>query len=265
MRHLLPLLMALTIPLAAQAAETGFLNRSVTLDGTAYRYQVYVPYGWTSAGKWPVILSLHGAGERGDDGLAQTQVGIGAAIRLHPDRYPAIVVMPQVRADLSWQDPRMEAQALAALDQATREFNADPDRVYLTGLSMGGFGSWSLLAKYHGKFAAAAIICGGVAGLGSLPSAVPESGNDLYSEAAKRVGAEIPIWLFHGNADMRVPVEESRRMSESLKSIGSNVRYTEYEGVGHNSWDKAYAEPDLPKWMLEQRLKANASKEASRR
>src|SRR5438105_15690735 len=116
--------------LQAQPHETGFLNRTVSLAGVAYRYQVYVPADWSADKKWPVVLFLHGAGERGDDGLAQTQAGIGAALRLHADRYPAIVVMPQCRKELWWQDPAMEAQALAALDQSVKEVHTDPDRVY---------------------------------------------------------------------------------------------------------------------------------------
>lgn len=116
------------------AQETGFLNRTVEIDGRKYRYQVYVPAEWTSTARWPVILSLHGAGEHGDDGLVQTEVGLGGAIRRHVDRFPAVVVMPQCRNGAWWQDPAMEAQALAALDRTMQEFNGDSDRVYLTGL-----------------------------------------------------------------------------------------------------------------------------------
>ncbi|HEV2687781.1 MAG TPA: alpha/beta hydrolase-fold protein, partial [Bryobacteraceae bacterium] len=157
---LLPFL--LLAPALARHQETGFLDRTVTVDGVPYRYQVYVPADWSSGKKWPVILFLHGAGERGDDGLQQTQVGLGAAIRLHEDRYPAIVVMPQCRKDVWWTDAKMEAQAFAALKNAMKEFHADPDRVYLTGLSMGGYGSWSFAQKYLGKWAAVVPICGGI-------------------------------------------------------------------------------------------------------
>src|SRR5229473_144796 len=107
--------LALAMCPANAAPETGFLNRAVTVDGTTYRYVVFVPLDWTSNKKWPVVLFLHGAGERGDDGLAQTQVGIGAAIRFHSDRFPAVVVMPQCRKGIWWQDPAMEVQVLAAL------------------------------------------------------------------------------------------------------------------------------------------------------
>jgi predicted peptidase len=99
--------------------DTGFLNRTVTLGGATYRYVVYVPYEWSDDNTWPVVLFLHGAGERGSDGLKQTNVGLPAAIRRHPERFPAVVVMPQCLSNAWWPEPAMEAQALAALDQAT--------------------------------------------------------------------------------------------------------------------------------------------------
>lgn len=259
MRRFVPLVMVLVaLPVWARHAETGFLNRSVVVDGTAYHYQVYVPADWNSGKKWPVILFLHGAGERGDDGLAQTEVGIGAAVRLHSDRFPAVIVMPQCRKDKWWTDPSMEAQALAALDQAFKEFRGDADRVYLTGLSMGGYGSWSYAAKYPGRWAAAVIICGGIVAphLPGVPQTPTSPDVDPYAEAAKKVGSSLPVWVFHGGADPVVPVEESRNMVAALKAIGSDVKYTEYEGVLHNSWDKAYNEADLASWLFAQRLSA---------
>jgi predicted peptidase len=243
------------------AHETGFLNRSVSLGGEAYRFQVYVPHGWTPAQRLPVILFLHGGGERGDDGLAQTQVGIGAAIRLHLDRYPAIVVMPQVRKDLTWQDPAMDAMAIAALEQSAREFGTDPERVYVTGMSMGGYGSWAMLVNHPNRFAAGVIICSGVAKLNILPAVQPETASaDIYTTVAAKIGPHVPLWLFHGDADMVVPVEGSRRMTDALQRIGSSVKYTEYPGVTHNSWDRAYADPEMPAWLFAQRLSTNAAK-----
>jgi predicted peptidase len=206
-----------------------------------------------------VILFLHGSGERGDDGQAQSQVGIGGAIRFHSDRFPAVVVMPQCRKGAAWIEPPMEAQALAALDQSVKEFHGDRDRTYLTGLSMGGFGSWAWAAKYTGKWAAAVVVCGGIRHRPrpDIPPA-PEAAGDPYADAAKKIGATLPIWVFHGSADTSVPVTESRQMVAALKALGSQVKYTEYEGVGHNSWDKAYAEPDLPAWLFAQHLSARA-------
>ena len=242
---------------ANAAPETGFLNRTVTVAGTSYRYVVFVPIEWTSARKWPIVLFLHGAGERGEDGLQQSQTGIGGAIRSHADRFPAIVVMPQCRKNLWWLAPSMEAQAIAALDAATSEFNGDPERTYLTGLSMGGYGTWDLAGKMPNRFAAIAPICGGV----KIPVRyVKDTGvaqtesPDMYAAAARKV-ASIPIWAFHGGADPAVPVEESRYMVAALKALNADVRYTEYPGVGHNSWDKAYDEPDFPAWLFQQKLK----------
>ncbi|CAN5223609.1 hypothetical protein BH23GEM2_BH23GEM2_20120 [soil metagenome] len=131
-------LLAVPVAAPAQQAETGFLNRTVTLSGVQHRYQVYVPAAYAGSDqRWPVILFLHGAGERGADGLRQTLVGLPAQIRESPSRYPALVVMPQVPEDSSWIGLYSDV-AIAALDRTLAEFRADPDRVYLTGLSMGG-------------------------------------------------------------------------------------------------------------------------------
>jgi predicted peptidase len=250
---------AMMMPARGASHETGFLNRTVTVDGTTYRYVVYVPMDWTAEKRWPIVLFLHGAGERGDEGLAQSDIGLGSAIRKHPDRFPAVVVMPQCRRESWWQAPAMEAQALAALDAASKEFNGDPDRTYLTGLSMGGYGSWDVAAKYPDRFAAIAVVCGGIrlpARLAAL-SGVPQQPEDPYADTAKKV-ASLPVWVFHGGADPTVPVTESRKMVEALKALNADVRYTEYEGVGHNSWDKAYNEPEFPTWLFGQKRKAGA-------
>jgi predicted peptidase len=240
----------------AQTSETGFLNRSVVIDGTAYAYQVYVPREYRPSTAWPIILALHGAGERGNDGLLQTQVGLGSAIRRHADRYPAIVVFPQRSPNATWQDFGATL-ALAALDRSIAEFKTDPSRVYLTGLSMGGNGAWYLAYRNPDRFAALVVVCGFVSGRtgasGSSYAAIaPASASDPFGEVAQRV-ARLPIWIFHGDADKSVPVEESRNMAAALKAIGANVQYTELPGVGHNSWDPAYEMEALAKWLFEQR------------
>jgi predicted peptidase len=244
---------------SAFGAETGFLDRTVKIGAENYRYQVYVPRDWNKGRKWPVILFLHGAGERGDDGLVQTEVGIGGAIRRQAPRFPAIVVMPQCRKGQWWTQDAMQEQALKAFEQSVKEFNGDPERFYLTGLSMGGYGTWSIASKHPGKFAALVPICGGIrppVGV-NIPDAdkALDPNVDPYAEAARKIG-KTPVWIFHGGADPVVPPEESRKMNEALKAAGGDVKYTEYEKVGHNSWDKAYAEPELMKWMLGLSLKA---------
>jgi predicted peptidase len=167
--------------------------------------------------------------------------------------------MPQCRKNRWWTEEAMQNQALKAFEQSIKEFNGDRDRLYLTGISMGGYGSWSVAAKYPGKFAAIAPVCGGVRPPPTVP--VPEAAKltdlsvDPYAAIARSVG-KTPVWIFHGGADTVVPTEESRKMNEALVAAGGNVKYTEYEKVGHNSWDKAYADPELMKWMFGCRLKA---------
>jgi predicted peptidase len=158
------LLTAIAVSLAVPPAKarniaTGFLDRTVVVAGTEYKYQVFVPDNWTKKKKWPVVLFLHGAGERGEDGLIQTEVGIGTAMRRNRSRFPAIVVMPQCRKNVWWEESTMADLTMAALAGAQKEFNGDQTRIYLTGLSMGGYGTWYLAGKYPGKFAAIAPIC----------------------------------------------------------------------------------------------------------
>ena len=250
---LLALVFALGSPALARKRETGFLDRTLSIRGVTYKYQVFVPDNWSSNQKWPIILFLHGVGERGTDGLIQTQVGIATAIRNDRSRFPALVVMPQCLKEHRWTDPEMEELSLSALGSASREFKGDPKRTYLTGLSMGGYGSWALAARYPNKFAAVVPICGGIL-LPDESRKQPDSDRIPYLEAAKKIGTKLPIWVFHGDADPDVPVSESRHMVEALKADGADVHYTEYPGVGHKSWDKAYAEPELMTWLLSKSL-----------
>jgi predicted peptidase len=250
-------LLTLAASAEAKKQETGFLDRTVVVQGTAYKYEVYVPENWSPKQKWPVILFLHGAGERADDGMFQTQVGIGKGIREHRDRFPAIVVLPQCRKDHRWAESPMDDEAIASLEAATKEFHGDKDRTYLTGLSMGGYGTWHLAAKYPGRFAAVAPICGGVL----MPDAArlqQASDASPYTEVAKKIGGKTPTWIFHGGDDPVVPVTESQRMNEAMKGLGGDVHYTEYPGVGHDSWLKAYDDADFIKWMLSKSLSGNA-------
>jgi len=244
---------------AAARVETGFLDRTVSVSGSTYRYQVYVPADFGSKKSWPIILFLHGAGERGSDGLRQTDVGIGHAIRLDASRFPFIVVLPQCGQGEIWGEPDMQALALAALDASTEEFHGDRKHVYLSGISMGGFGTWEVAARNPGRFAAIVPICSGVQPNKDWPqlrvtlSDDPKI-TDPFAEVARRIG-KTPVWMFHGDADPLVPVEQSRHMAEALKAAGADFKYTEYPGVDHNSWDKAYAEPELLSWLLAKSLR----------
>ncbi len=245
--------LGMTIPSLAsgQAVATGFLDRMVRVGEHSAAYQVYVPRDYDGSRPWPVILFLHGAGERGTDGLLQTEVGIGSAIRRNPSRYPALVVMPQSPRDSVWQGAPAQA-ALAALDRTIAEFNIDPARVYLTGMSMGGNGSWYLAYHHPDRFAALAVICGFVSPFRAVRSFVPDGEGTLYERLAERI-AHLPVWLVHGAADPVVPVVESRAMHDALKARGGDVHYVELPNVGHNAWDPAYQSPELIQWLLAQR------------
>jgi predicted peptidase len=160
----------------------------------------------------------------------QSQVGLGPAI-VQRGGVPAIVIFPQARK--TWQAGSEDADAaLKALDEATREFNIDPDRVVLTGLSMGGMGTWSIAAAHPEKFAALVPVCG------------PGKPDD----AAKV--KDVPIRAFVGDDDYPMLHMGMRAMIEALRAVGASPDYTEYRGVGHNSWDRAYNDPATIDWML---------------
>ncbi|MFN0149529.1 MAG: prolyl oligopeptidase family serine peptidase [bacterium] len=254
--HLAPLLVP--IEGLADVIETGFLNRNVTIDDRGYRYQVFVPASYDPARSWPVILFLHGSGERGGDGLRQTQAGLGNAIRFDPERFPFLVVFPQAPADSVWLGAPARA-AIAALDTTLAEYNADRDRVILTGLSMGGYGAWHLAWQSPERFAAIVAICGGVvpSPTSKVVRRAPETigASDPYAFVARRVAA-VPAWIFHGADDPVVPVTESRELVRALRDAGADPRYTEYAGVGHGSWEPAYADTALWRWVSEQRRAA---------
>lgn len=250
----LGLLLVLTRPVDAQRVETGFLNRTVVVGSKTYPYQVYVPTDYSSRSDWPVILFLHGSGESGNDGLLQTSVGLGAAIRQNAKGFPAVVVMPQIPADSQWVGAPAEA-AFVALTQTMAEFKVDPQRVYLTGLSRGGHGTWYLAYRHPGMFAAIAPICGWVLERPDSPGSVPvvpaDDGPAL--PALVRRLAKMPIWIFHGEMDTSVPVSYSREPAAALKAESADVRYTEYLGLGHNSWDATYASDEFLRWLFAQR------------
>ncbi len=209
-------------------------------------YAVWLPPGYDPARPWPVIVFLHGTGECGTDGLRQTQVGLGPALRRDPDRWPFIVVMPQKADQASmWADHA--GMVFVELNEVRREFRIDESRIYLTGLSRGGNGTWAIAAAHPEAWSAIAPVCGYGAA-------------DLGTEVAM-----LPIWAFHGADDQVRPpelslrlveaarVERARRRESGLAVSGPEPRLTIYPGINHDSWDLAYAEPDLPIWLLAQR------------
>jgi poly(3-hydroxybutyrate) depolymerase len=246
----------LTLPAfaAPHRQDTGFLNRTIDVNGTLHRYVVYLPENWSRDQRWPVILFLHGSGERGSEGMDETQIGLPQAIRLHPERWPFVVVMPQVPfSHHHWTDPEMMSMAISALYTEVKEFHGDTDRLYLTGLSLGGYGVWEIAKDYPHRFAALVPVSGGV--FWSYEPDRWREVNTLPAEYARVVG-RTPTWIFHGAADPIVNPRQSLLMFEALKADGGDVRFWEYAGIKHNVWDRAYGEPQLPHWLLDQRLSA---------
>jgi acetyl esterase/lipase len=253
---LLALLLPASLPAAKQdkhpeperPADTGFLNRKVTLHGATYRYMVYLPEDYDPHRKWPVILFLHGMGERGSDGESETNIGLPAALRNHPERWPFVVVMPQVPySHHYWPDPDMMAMAMAELDASSREFHGDPDRTCLAGISLGGFGAWELAKTYPARWAAIVTVAGGIR-WDWVPNG--RMGDPHLADGYVTAVGKTPVWIFHGADDHTVSPSQSEEMYDALKAGGGHVRFWEYERVGHASWDRAFAEPELPRWLL---------------
>lgn len=241
------------VPHAEPPQDTGFLNRRVELRGVTYRFQVYLPeeYRKDDHKQWPIILFLHGRGERGTEGMWQTQIGLPLEVRDHPERWPFIIVLPQCPFSNYWTDPEMQNMAMAALDQEAREFHADPERTYLTGLSLGGYGAWELARQHPQRWAAIAVAAGGV-----FWSYAPERWQQAGTLPAQyaRPLSRTPVWMFHGAQDNVVVPRQSELMFEAFKAVGGHVRLWIYQGLRHDCWDRAFNEPELPRWLLAHRL-----------
>jgi predicted peptidase len=252
-----------TSPVAAQAAapvETGFLNGQVTTNGKTMRYVVYVPRNYVPEKEWPVILFLHGGWAEGEDGFRplfltlppkvnpyQLPKGftwggsLGAAVTLHPERFPCLVVWPQVPTGESYWIGRTKEMALQALEEVVQRYNGDRNRIFLTGLSLGGDGTWRFAAEHPDLFAAA------------MP--IANSGQSV-SFILKRASAlkSLPLWVFHGADDKGWPPSVDRKLVAAIQAAGNtNIRYTEYPGVDHNSWDITYNDPQVIAWLLAQK------------
>jgi predicted peptidase len=245
-------------PTQAPAVETGFLNRTIVVEGVEYRYQVYVPREFQRSKLWPIIVSLHASDDFGNDGLRPTEPALGSEIRRHSEWFPTLAIFPQIHTDgMAGWHMQGGVATLAMLDKTIAEFNGDPSRVYLTGSSAGGNGVWFLASQHPERFAALAPVCGFVTehnGGTAYPSIAPAGTPDLFAYVASRV-AGIPVWIFHGGADNVISVEESRHMYAALKAAGADVQYTEFPGIGHDSWNWAFNREDLIVWMLKQRKK----------
>jgi predicted peptidase len=253
MNHHLLLLACFTFlfgAVRAAAADPALDKRTFTDGkGKTLRYRLLKPDDYDAKKPYPLVLFLHGAGERGDDNDKQLIHGVPEfAKEANRKQYPCFLIAPQCPANARWvevdwsadahkqpaemSEPlRLSLEAIAALQ---KEFSIDPKRIYITGLSMGGFGAWDALARKPDLFAAAAPICGG------------------GDEATAKLIAKLPIWAFHGAKDGAVKPSRSRHMIEAIKKAGGSPKYTEYEKEGHASWVPAYRDPELYQWLFAQ-------------
>jgi len=222
-----------------------------TDDGRTLNYRLMKPSDYDAKKKYPLLLFFHGAGERGDDNLAQLVHGMNDFAKdENREKYPCFVVATQCPEGKRWVEvdwtldahdfddkPSVTMQlVIELLEKLPQEYSIDLSRLYVTGLSMGGFATWDMISRFPGKFAAAAPVCGG-ADLKLAPKMV-----------------KVPIWTFHGDKDTVVKLHRSTDMVEAIQKAGGKVLYTEYAGVGHDSWVRAYSDPKLLEWMFAQKL-----------
>jgi predicted peptidase len=254
---LAPLLGGITLStaptFAADAAERFEKHVHEDAAGARLPYRLLKPKEIEEGQKYPLVVFLHGAGERGDDNTRQLVHGMGdyASDELMK-KHPAFVVAPQCPEEKQWVEVPWSAdshklpekpsqplrQTLELIDRLVKEQPIDENRIYITGLSMGGFGVWDALARRPKLFAAAAPICSG--------------GDPATAERIKHV----PVWAFHGDQDNAVKVQRSREMIDALKRAGGEPKYTEYEGVGHNSWTATYSNREFHDWLFAQQREA---------
>jgi predicted peptidase len=250
-RFLTALLLAawLAAPLMTRAAKPDAVQQAHTFTKRITRtvradYLLFLPkgYGQKATKKWPLILFLHGSGERGSDLWLVAKHGPPKIVADKPD-FPFIVVSPQCPAGQTWSDDLL----LALLDEITGKYAVDKTRVYLTGLSMGGYGTWSLGIAHPDRFAAIAPICGG----GDPVKILLAEGKQ--AEALKT----LPVWAFHGAKDPVVNVSESERMVAALRQFGdADVKLTIYPDAQHDCWTVTYDNPKLYEWFLAHQRKS---------
>jgi predicted peptidase len=221
-------------------------------------WRLFVPADYSASRRYPLIVFLHASGSNGTDNVRQLAPAVGLLIERAQSVEPAFVLVPQVPVSDKWvslsvgppflnyrQEQRPQSAAarlvLSGIDELEARYAIDPDRVYLTGVSAGGAGTWDLITRN---------------GVGRFAAAVPITGANDPTRAA--IIARLPIWTFHGADDDISPVSNTREMVANLRALGSPVKYTEYPGVGHNSGRLAYEEPELFPWLFAQRRVAAA-------
>lgn len=219
--------------LSASELTPQSFSGQVTLE-VGYKYLLSLPEGYEAdpAKKWPLVVFLHGAGERGDDLELLKKHGPPKLIAAGK-KFPAIVVCPQVPLKGTWNEYGVKALT----DEIVKTQRVDTSRIYLTGISMGGFGTWATALAYPDTYAAISPICGG-AGIGFLRAAEIK---------------DLPCWIFHGDQDKAVTVEYSIKMSEALKKAGSQAKLTIYPGVAHDCWTQTYDNPEFWEWLFAQK------------
>ncbi len=223
-------------PVPSDQAANGFVSRTIVRpDGSKAKFVVFVPHHAKPGGLLPTILFLHGAGNIGNDGAAQISGGLALAIRKQEPTFPFLVVFPQAESG-SWLPTSSDGQlALEMLNLVQQEYPVDRDRLYLTGYSMGGEGTWSLAASDPQRWAAIVPIC-------------PGRNQKLIPKLI-----DIPCWCFQGDADSPELVQNTRVMMQELKRAGGRPIYHEWSGVGHHCWDATYSLAELYDWLLVQR------------
>lgn len=200
------------------------------------RYWVAFPAGYDAdpAARWPLLIFLHGAGERGDQLDAVKKHGPLKIIE-NGTPLPFLVIAPQCPAGDWWESTRQSLTLAALLDAVVATHRIDPDRIYCTGLSMGGYGTWRFAMEHADRVAAVIPICGG---------------GRWFAAAAMK---EVPAWAFHGAKDTVVPLEESKKMVDALARAGGRARLTVYPDAAHDAWTETYANPDVYEWLLRHR------------
>jgi len=235
MKHLIFIILLLSsLPLAAQSTQKAHNIDKVFSENivVSHNYLLHVPKDKRHAvnGKLPLIVFLHGAGERGDNIELLKVHGPPKKIDKGED-LPFIVLSPQCKENTRWNPQTIKI----LIDQIITNYPVDDKRIYLTGLSMGGYGTWDLAIKYPHKFAAIAPICGG---------------SDVHAWDASMHLTDMPIWAFHGAMDEVVPVERTTRILQALKKAGSDAKLTIYPDANHDSWTATYDNPELYRWFL---------------
>ena len=241
--------------LLAQESVTGFLDRDLVGQGEGDAYQVYIPRRFDVQEAWPLVVYLHGLSSVGSDGLKPTAGGLGDAIRQNSEWFPAVALFPQAPTGSAWEGDTAD-RVLRQIDATTAEFNLDPDRVYLTGASMGGEGVYYLAIRHPSRFAGLVVSCGSpftpawrLEELGRPPM---DRSSAAFREVARAMKG-LPLRAFHGSDDGIVVVEEARAMMQALGATGADVMLKEYPGAGHEACDRAFHEVDLWPWLFAQR------------